>query len=78
MSAFALGILVQVTHNQVDIAYNGGIYIKPLLNLLYSKDGTLQYNVACFLYYLADNEDNIVNIVKLGGVQKLQDGPFNV
>ncbi|KAF2325177.1 hypothetical protein GH714_024869 [Hevea brasiliensis] len=63
------------TH-QAGIAHNGGIM--PLLKLLESKNGSLQHNAAFALYGLADNEDNVAELVKVGGVQKLQDGEFIV
>ncbi|KAK4720281.1 hypothetical protein R3W88_018619 [Solanum pinnatisectum] len=46
--------------------------------LLDSKNGSLQQNAAFALYGLADNEDNVTDLVKVGGVQKLQDGEFIV
>ncbi|KAF8394421.1 hypothetical protein HHK36_020629 [Tetracentron sinense] len=76
MSAFALGRLAQDTHNQAGIAHNGGLV--PLLKLLDSKNGSLQHNAAFALYGLADNEDNVADFIKVGGVQKLQDGEFIV
>ncbi|GLT78481.1 hypothetical protein SLA2020_500150 [Shorea laevis] len=76
MSAFALGRLAQDTHNQAGIAHNGGLV--PLLKLLDSKNGSLQHNAAFALYGLADNEDNVSNFIRVGGVQKLQDGEFIV
>ncbi|KAF3336904.1 ARM REPEAT PROTEIN INTERACTING WITH ABF2-like protein [Carex littledalei] len=76
MSAFALGRLAQDPHNQAGIAYNGGLV--PLLKLLDSKNGSLQHNAAFALYGIADNEDNVSDFVKVGGVQKLQDGEFIV
>ncbi|XXG79442.1 hypothetical protein AAC387_Pa09g0508 [Persea americana] len=76
MSAFALGRLAQDTHNQAGIAHNGGLV--PLLKLLDSKNGSLQHNAAFALYGLADNEDNVSDFIKVGGVQKLQDGEFIV
>ncbi|KAF7851445.1 hypothetical protein BT93_L3873 [Corymbia citriodora subsp. variegata] len=76
MSAFALGRLAQDAHNQAGIAYNGGLI--PLLKLLDSKNGSLQHNAAFALYGLADNEDNVSDFIKVGGVQKLQDGEFIV
>ncbi|KAJ7977400.1 ARM repeat protein interacting with ABF2 [Quillaja saponaria] len=63
-------------HNQAGIAHSGGL--EPLLDLLGSKNGSLQHNAAFALYGLADNEDNVADIVKVGGVQKLQDGEFTV
>ncbi|XP_043692079.1 ARM REPEAT PROTEIN INTERACTING WITH ABF2-like isoform X5 [Telopea speciosissima] len=63
-------------HNQAGIAYNGGLV--PLLKLLDSKNGSLQHNAAFALYGLADNEDNVSDFIKVGGVQKLQDGEFIV
>ncbi|KAM0954172.1 putative chromatin remodeling & transcription regulator BTB-POZ family [Dioscorea sansibarensis] len=76
MSAFALGRLAQDSHNQAGIAYNGGLV--PLLKLLDSKNGSLQHNAAFALYGIADNEDNISDFIKVGGIQKLQDGEFIV
>ncbi|XP_062108399.1 ARM REPEAT PROTEIN INTERACTING WITH ABF2-like [Humulus lupulus] len=76
MSAFALGRLAQDTHNQAGIAHNGGLV--PLLKLLDSKIGSLQHNAAFALYGLADNEDNVSDFIRVGGVQKLQDGEFIV
>ncbi|KAJ6838792.1 ARM REPEAT PROTEIN INTERACTING WITH ABF2 [Iris pallida] len=76
MSAFALGRLAQDTHNQAGIAYDGGLV--PLLKLLDSKNGCLQHNAAFALYGIADNEDNVSDFIKVGGVQKLQDGEFIV
>ncbi|KAG2619466.1 hypothetical protein PVAP13_3NG076953 [Panicum virgatum] len=76
MSAFALGRLAQDTHNQAGIAYNGGLL--PLLKLLDSKNGSLQHNAAFALYGVADNEDYVSDFIKVGGVQKLQDGEFIV
>ncbi|KAK1359734.1 hypothetical protein POM88_044208 [Heracleum sosnowskyi] len=64
------------THNQAGIAHSGGIL--PLLNLLDSKIGSLQHNAAFALYGLADNEDNVVDLIVVGGVQKLQGGEFLV
>ncbi|CAN0856656.1 ARM REPEAT PROTEIN INTERACTING WITH ABF2 [Linum grandiflorum] len=76
MSAFALGRLAQDPHNQAGIAHNGGLV--PLLKLLDSKNGSLQHNAAFALYGLADNEDNVSDFIRVGGVQKLQDGEFIV
>ncbi|XP_054805964.1 ARM REPEAT PROTEIN INTERACTING WITH ABF2 isoform X1 [Prosopis cineraria] len=76
MSAFALGRLAQDTHNQAGIAHNGGLV--PLLKLLDSKNGSLQHNAAFALYGLADNEDNVSDFIRVGGVQRLQDGEFIV
>ncbi|KAJ3676295.1 hypothetical protein LUZ60_003707 [Juncus effusus] len=76
MSAFALGRLAQDYNNQAGIAYSGGLV--PLLKLLESKNGSLQHNAAFALYGIADNEDNIADFIKVGGVQKLQDGEFIV
>ncbi|KAG2727485.1 hypothetical protein I3760_01G159600 [Carya illinoinensis] len=76
MSAFALGRLAQDMHNQAGIAHNGGLV--PLLKLLDSKNGSLQHNAAFALYGLADNEDNVSDFIRVGGVQKLQDGEFIV
>lgn len=44
----------QDTHNQAGIAHNGGL--APLLNLLDSKNGSLQHNAAFALFGLTDNE----------------------
>ncbi|XP_070666582.1 ARM REPEAT PROTEIN INTERACTING WITH ABF2 isoform X2 [Malus domestica] len=74
MSAFALGRLAQDTNNQAGIAHNGALV--PLLKLLDSKNGSLQHNAAFTLYGLADNEDNVSDYIRIGGVQKLQDGEF--
>ncbi|XP_057423893.1 ARM REPEAT PROTEIN INTERACTING WITH ABF2 [Lotus japonicus] len=76
MSAFALGRLAQDTHNQAGIAHNGGLV--PLLKLLDSKNGSLQHNAAFALYGLADNEDNVSDFIRVGGVQRLQEGEFIV
>ncbi|RZB89033.1 Arm repeat protein interacting with ABF2 isoform C, partial [Glycine soja] len=76
MSAFALGRLAQDPHNQAGIAHNGGLV--PLLKLLDSKNGSLQHNAAFALYGLADNEDNASDFIRVGGVQRLQDGEFIV
>ncbi|KAL4373681.1 hypothetical protein AHAS_Ahas05G0106100 [Arachis hypogaea] len=76
MSAFALGRLAQDTHNQAGIAHNGGLV--PLLKLLDSKNGSLQHNAAFALYGLADNEDNVSDFIRVGGIQRLQDGEFIV
>ncbi|KAL2948565.1 hypothetical protein AAZX31_20G131300 [Glycine max] len=76
MSAFALGRLAQDPHNQAGIAHNGGLV--PLLKLLDSKNGSLQHNAAFALYGLADNEDNVSDFIRVGGVQRLQDGEFIV
>ncbi|CAI0559879.1 unnamed protein product [Linum tenue] len=76
MSAFALGRVAQDPHNQAGIAHNGGLI--PLLKLLDSKNGSLQHNAAFALYGLADNEDNVSDFIRVGGVQKLQDGEFIV
>ncbi|KAK0607653.1 hypothetical protein LWI29_018177 [Acer saccharum] len=76
MSAFALGRLAQDMHNQAGIAHSGGLV--PLLKLLDSKNGSLQHNAAFALYGLADNEDNVSDFIRVGGVQKLQDGEFIV
>ncbi|RVX20942.1 ARM repeat protein interacting with ABF2 [Vitis vinifera] len=62
-------------HNQAGIAHNGGMV--PLLKLLDSRNGSLQHNAAFALYGLADNEDNVADLVRVGGVQKLQEGVFN-
>ncbi|PPD74570.1 hypothetical protein GOBAR_DD28503 [Gossypium barbadense] len=76
MSTFALGRLAQDTHNQAGIAHSGGLV--PLLKLLDSKNGSLQHNAAFALYGLADNEDNVSDFIRVGGVQRLQDGEFIV
>ena len=62
MAAFALGRLAQNSHNQAGIVHDGGLIL--LLELLESKNGSLQDNAAFALYGLADNEDNISNITK--------------
>lgn len=40
--------------------------LRPLLDLLESRNGNLQHNAAFALYGLADNEDNIADIVRDG------------
>ncbi|CAL9196110.1 unnamed protein product [Musa hybrid cultivar] len=62
------------SHKQAGIVYNGGLV--PLLKLLDSKNGCLQHNAAFALYGIAENEDNVSDFIKAGGVQKLQDGEF--
>uniref|UniRef100_A0A804KR93 ARM repeat superfamily protein n=2 Tax=Musa acuminata subsp. malaccensis TaxID=214687 RepID=A0A804KR93_MUSAM len=62
------------SHNQAGIVYNGGLV--PLRKLLDSKNGCLQHNAAFALYGIAENEDNVSDFIKVGGVQKLQDGEF--
>ncbi|CAL9196098.1 unnamed protein product [Musa hybrid cultivar] len=62
------------SHNQAGIVYNGGLV--PLLKLLDSKNGCLQHNAAFALYGIAENEDNVSDFIKVGGVQKLQDSEF--
>ncbi|GAB2220230.1 hypothetical protein Drorol1_Dr00007873 [Drosera rotundifolia] len=59
---------------QAGIAHCGGLM--PLLKLLDSKNGSLQHNAAFALYGLTDNEDNAADFIRLGGVQKLQEGEF--
>ena len=51
-------------------AQAGGL--RPLLDLLDSRNGNLQHNAAFALYGLADNEDNIGDMVREGAVQRLQ------
>ncbi|CAL9769121.1 unnamed protein product [Musa acuminata subsp. burmannicoides] len=67
-------LLRQDSHNQAGIVYNGGLV--PLLKLLDSKNGCLQHNAAFALYGIAENEDNVSDFIKVGGVQKLQDSEF--
>lgn len=50
---------------------NGGLV--PLLSLLESKHLNLQHNAAFALYGLADNEDNIPDIIREGVLQRLLD-----
>ncbi|PRQ21900.1 hypothetical protein RchiOBHm_Chr6g0244361 [Rosa chinensis] len=76
MSAFAIEMLVQDTHNQAGIAHNGCIV--PLLKLLNLINESLHHNAAFALYGLADKEDNIAAFIKFGIVQKLQEGGFLV
>ncbi|XP_019444529.1 PREDICTED: ARM REPEAT PROTEIN INTERACTING WITH ABF2-like isoform X2 [Lupinus angustifolius] len=76
MSAFALGRLAQDSHNQAGIAHDGSLM--PLLKLLDSKNGSLQHNAAFALYGLADNEDNVSDFIRVGGIQRLQEGEFIV
>ncbi|KVI03944.1 Armadillo [Cynara cardunculus var. scolymus] len=75
-SAGRMFLIYQDTHNQAGIAHGGGIL--PLLKLLDSRNGSLQHNAAFALYGLADNEDNVADLIRVGGVQKLQDGEFIV
>eukprot|EP00193_Tetraselmis_chui_P019389 CAMPEP_0177791712 /NCGR_PEP_ID=MMETSP0491_2-20121128/24096_1 /TAXON_ID=63592 /ORGANISM="Tetraselmis chuii, Strain PLY429" /LENGTH=698 /DNA_ID=CAMNT_0019313995 /DNA_START=331 /DNA_END=2423 /DNA_ORIENTATION=+ len=72
MAAFALGRLAQNADNQAGIIHAGGL--KPLLDLVDSRNGNLQHNAAFALYGLADNEDNIADIIREGGVQRLVNG----
>ena len=44
----------QNSDNQAGIVHDGGL--KPLLEILDSKNGSLQHNAAFALYGLADNE----------------------
>mmetsp|Transcript_34800 Transcript_34800/g.58447 ORF Transcript_34800/g.58447 Transcript_34800/m.58447 type:complete len:729 (+) Transcript_34800:396-2582(+) len=76
MSAFALGRLAQNADNQAGIAELGGL--KPLLDLLDSKNGSLQHHAAFALYGLADCEDNVEWIIKERGIQRLMDGDLIV
>ncbi|CAL9118235.1 unnamed protein product [Musa acuminata var. zebrina] len=62
------------SHKQAGIVYNGGLV--PLLKLLDPKNGCLQHNAAFALYGIAENEDYVSDFIKVGGVQKLQDGEF--
>lgn len=64
MSGFAVD-------NQAGIVQQGGLI--PLLDLLASKVGNLQHNAAFALYGLADNEDNISDLVREGGVARLME-----
>ncbi len=47
---------------QAGVVQNGGL--GPLLGLLESKHFNLQHNAAFALYGLADNEDNIADIIR--------------
>ncbi len=76
MAAFALGRLAQNRDNQAGIMQAGGL--QPLLELLQSKQGTLQHNAAFALYGLADNEDNVAEIIRQGGVSLLQEADLIV
>ncbi|XP_064941067.1 ARM REPEAT PROTEIN INTERACTING WITH ABF2-like [Musa acuminata AAA Group] len=67
-------IQLKDSHKQAGIVYNGGLV--PLLKLLDSKNRCLQHIVAFALYGIAENEDNVSDFIKVGGVQKLQDGEF--
>ncbi|KAK2395309.1 ARM REPEAT PROTEIN INTERACTING WITH ABF2 [Trifolium repens] len=70
MSAFALGRLAQDTHNHAGIAHTSGLM--PLLKLLDSKNRSLQHNAAFALYGLAENEDNLPDFIRVGGIKRLQ------
>lgn len=54
---------------QAGIVQCGGL--RPLLELLESSHYNLQHNAAFALYGLSDNEDNVGNIVREGGMQCL-------
>ena len=69
MAAFALGRLAQDADNQVGILHAAGRGL--LLDLLDCDKGNLQHNAAFALYGLADNEDNVPDIVREGTVQRL-------
>jgi hypothetical protein len=71
MAAFALGRLAQNPDNQVGICHAKGL--RPLLDLLDTDVGNLQHNAAFALYGLADNEDNVPDIIREGTVQRLKD-----
>lgn len=45
--------------------------LRPLLELLESPHYNLQHNAAFALYGLSDNEDNVGDIVREGGMQRL-------
>jgi hypothetical protein len=62
MAAFALGRLAQNYDNQAGIFAMG--VLQPLLDLLTSKVKNLEHNAAFTLYGLADNPDNVPEIVK--------------
>ncbi|KAI3766736.1 hypothetical protein L2E82_16807 [Cichorium intybus] len=62
------------THNQAGIAHSGDIV--SLLKLLDSRIGILQHNAAFALYGLVDSKDNVADMIRVGGVQKLLDGEF--
>ncbi len=49
--------------------HSGGL--RPLVDLLESKQANLQHNAAFALYGLADNEDNVPAIIREGGLQQL-------
>ncbi|KAJ9512639.1 hypothetical protein QJQ45_018860 [Haematococcus lacustris] len=63
--------LAQNSDNQAGIVQCGGLV--PLLELLESKHYNLQHNAAFALYGLADNEDNIPDIIRFGALQRLMD-----
>ena len=67
MAAFALSQLAQNADNQAGIVELGGL--KPLLDLLDSKTGSLQRHAAVARYGLADCEDNVG--LREKGVQRL-------
>ena len=48
--------------------------LRPLLDLLDSDETNLQHNAAFALYGLADNEDNVPDIIREGTVQRLMGG----
>jgi hypothetical protein len=45
--------------------------LRPLLELLESPHHNLQHNAAFALYGLSDSEDNVSEILKEGGLQRL-------
>lgn len=55
--------------DQAGIVACGGL--RPLLDLLVCSHNALQHNAAFALYGLSDNEDNVADIVREGGLQRL-------
>jgi hypothetical protein len=54
---------------QAGIVQNGGL--RPLLELLECPQYNLQHNAAFALYGLSDNEDNVGDMIREGGMQQL-------
>ena len=70
-TTFASSHIVTARLTRVRTASQSG-GLPPLLDLLDSRNGNLQHNAAFALYGLADNEDNIGDMVREGAVQRLQ------
>uniref|UniRef100_A0A0D3CDX4 Armadillo repeat-containing domain-containing protein n=1 Tax=Brassica oleracea var. oleracea TaxID=109376 RepID=A0A0D3CDX4_BRAOL len=60
---------------QVHIAQRGAI--TPLIKMLQSSDEQV-VEMSAFALGLADNEENLADFIKAGGIQRLQDDNFTV